>query len=189
LTDQIDLFTFAQDLASELGYDGKAIRGAHDGYASIDLGDAVLSLYREKGKVQVGIEAKVDRTDRNFYASEHKTAKANITPDLARIARIAVDIRKRVIDPSQSALQAQRDWEASRKTARASSASTADKLDAMGLYVKRDQTEPRGDFSTRGNSHHISGYFNGDSVNIRSIGSISVEKFAQIVAILNQNSN
>ncbi len=114
---KIDLARFAADIAKILG--GTVITPeegeTNSHYYGVKIGADRLGLYANnyRQKIDASISAAdVPHDLRNTYASDHKTESASVNPNGRTIERIAVDIKKRVIDASQPALALQRAYAA-----------------------------------------------------------------------------
>lgn len=187
---QTDLVAFAYALANELG--GQLLKG--DEYPNerqrIALGPDILILrgnhYGAKGRVEVCITAAgIFPQDRDFYSKSHKTAEATVNPDGRDIAAIARDIKRRVIDASQEALKAQRDYAAQRALQRNGVASYVGPLTDMGLRVDVASDGLTASLWNQG-GHYLSGRLQADgTVYLDRVGSMDLETFKRVLAVLN----
>lgn len=186
----MDLHRFTADLAREMG--GRFIKTEDsdrlDTFSTFVLGNEEITIYVDwKKKVTISIRAlDVKPDDINRYDRSHDTASASVNPDGRTIKAIAADIRKRVIDASQDALRLQRERVAQRTDARAQIASAADQLKALDIDVRVGNDGLSGSISNKYGKPYFSGSFHTNTVSIERLQSMSVEKFARILAIINE---
>lgn len=190
---KIDTHRFAADLAKALGGVLQIPDRIIDAYARISLGNDVLTVYGREypapGKIDVSITAgDVPSNLRNSYANDHKTQSASVNPDGRDIKRIAADIKRRVVDASQDALAAQRQYAADKLNRLASLADIVAKFrtDApAGWRVELSADKENATFSGDRESGYISGRIYADgTVSIDRSSSIGIDKFQRIAAIL-----
>jgi hypothetical protein len=190
---QVDVATFARDLAKALG--GALLPATEDATSNraIKIGPDVLAVrsnhYASKGRVTVSISAPdVKWDDRNTYDKTHRTEDATVNPEGRTIERIAADIKRRVIDASLPALALQRAHAAQLAQGRADIVARAADLKAAlpGLDIRVNEKERRAGIFNGASSHYLSGTLNADgSISLDRIGSMSTAKFLKIVAVLN----
>jgi hypothetical protein len=183
----MDMPRFSADLAKELG--GKVL--AHDiDRHSIQIGADLVHLYFNswKGHVHVSITAPdVLAGDYSTYDKAQKTADANVNPDGRKIASIAKDIKRRVIDASQSALAARRAHAEAQQKNRASIVKHADALKAAcpTLDIRVNEREQRAAIYSGPSNYYLSATMMSDGkVSIERIGAISVRTFRKLIAAL-----
>jgi hypothetical protein len=194
---EVDVQAFARDLSFALA--GSAV--SRDGETPLSnrvifrVGADQIAVigngYQHKGRVEVTISAPdVPWVDRNMHDKKHCTTQASINPEARTIERIAADVKKRVIDPSQEPLRLQRAYAAQMAAARIGIVGHMKALQAAvpGLYVKRQtETELSANISGGANCAYVSARLNSDgSVSIQHITSMSADKFARVMAILNE---
>ena len=197
---KIDMPRFARDLAKALD---KLLTGtdvvkllppgeyAHENQ-SIQVGNDVLDIRADnwKKKVNAYINAPdVVWGNRNTYEKSHRTESASVNPDGRTIEAIAKDINKRVVVASQEALAKQREWAAANIAAKAEIVRVAAALKdrVPGLDIRVNVDEKRAAVYSGSTGHYLSGSLSADgTVSVDRIGSVSVETFARIVAILNE---
>jgi hypothetical protein len=195
----LDIVRFTADLAkalSKLLPDAKvAVVPFKEDYANryqtIRVGADQLGISWNdwKRRLTVSIEAPDVRGDRNTYDKAQKTEEASVNPDGRTIERIAADIKRRVIDPSQEPLRLQREHAAKTAAARAEIVRKADALRAKcpTLDIRTHEREQRAAIYGNGGGHYLSGTLYADgTVALERIGSMPVEAFERIVAILNE---
>lgn len=195
----IDLPRFAKDLAKALdnlltSVDVKLLPTTEypNERQTIRIGKDNLNLGADnyKKRITASIAASdVTWDDRNTYDKSHRTETATVGPDGNRdIKTIARDLNRRVIDASQPALKLQREYAAKQQAGRAAIVIKANALKAKlpGLDIRTDEKAQRASIYGGSDGHYISATLNADGqVSIERIGSVSVEKFERIVAILN----
>lgn len=181
---KFDMARFANDLCRAMG--GTALEVQYDHSATFTLGNDRISIYADyRAKVTVGIHAPdVDYKDIR-YGNEFKTVSAGINPDGRTIDKIAADVRKRVVLANQPVLAAQRARRDELNGVRTKMVGTKDRLAEMGLQVRVGDDGLSGSIYNQGR-HHLVGSFHTDTVSISSIGSMSIEKFQRILAIINE---
>ena len=183
----MDMPRFSADLAKELG--GKVL--AHDiDRHSIMIGLDRLDLHFNswKGHVHVSISAPdVAHGDWSSYDQKQRADDANVKPDGRKIASIAKDIKRRVIDASQSALAARRAYAEAQKQNRASIVKHADALKTAcpKLDIRVNDREQRAQIYSGPSNYYLNATMMSDGkVSIERIGSISVKTFRKLIAAL-----
>jgi hypothetical protein len=193
----IDVRKFATDLSAALGGSGLAAPSEHDanGRAQFRLGADEVTVYgngyHHKGRVEVRIDApEVPYDDRNMHNKEHHTESATVDPDARTIERIAADIKKRVIDPSQEALRLQREYAAGKAANRSGICVHMETLRAAmpNLQVrKRDERALDAQIYSNSAGHYVGATMAADGhVSIQHIGSMSLEKFVRMMRAINE---
>jgi hypothetical protein len=189
---KIDLPRFAADLAKELGGEVSHEKLDYPGERQkIRLGadELWLGANNWKKRVSASLHAPdVPWNDRNMYDRTHRTEDASVNPDGRSIAAIARDIKKRVIDASQSALAAQRAHATQQNQNRAAIVRHAAALKAARpeLNVRVDEDSQKAVIYTGSGEHYVSATMHSDgSVGIDRLGSVSAEVFGQIMALVN----
>jgi len=190
---KIDLPSFARDLAKELGGTLQPAGEYPNERQIIKVGADHLDLsannYSGKGRVHAYISAPdVKPGDRNTYEKTHKTESAAVNPNGRAIKHIAADIKRRVIDASQEALRLQREHAANLARKRGELNQHAAALQkATGLRVRVNEGELRASLDSCGtNGHYIGATLYADNtVRVGDLGTVSVDQFKAIVAILN----
>lgn len=196
----IDLPRFAADLAKALG--GKVLpppkdREFYDPHneQQIDVGADRLSLdannYQGRdGKVSVSICApEIGFGDHPHTNDKSRTESARINPNGRGLDIIAKDIRKRVIDASQAALAYRREYARERANARNGIAQHMAELSKLcpTLDVKRQsETDETATIWNRGGAYIAARLNANGTVYIDRIETTTLDKFARIVAILNE---
>jgi hypothetical protein len=194
----VDAQAFARDLSKTLGGGAllpphpNSLASEHHSFASFPMGLNIISVranhYGSKGRVEVRISASDVAFDEfNRYAKTHDTQSATVDPEARTIERIAVDIKKRVIDASADALRLQREYASSIRANRDELGEDIKTLNASGYVATRRQGERdvKASVYSAGGHHYVSGYVTNGTVSIDHIGSMSVAKFLRVVAALN----
>lgn len=194
---EVDVEAFARDLSKALGGGDVSNDGDNplSDRATFRVGPDQISVvgncYGQKGRVLVSISAPDVRwDDRNMHDRAHRTEEARVDPNARSIERIAADIKKRVIDASQEPLRLRRAYAAQQAAARIGIVEHMEALQAAvpGLRIKRRaESDLSADISGGANSAYVSARLNSDgSVSIQHITSMSAEKFARVMAVLNE---
>lgn len=197
-----DIQSFARDLSSALG--GSPLdkvpeeRIDAEGQASFRLGPDTIHVstnhYGSKGRVKVRIVASdVGPDDRDIYNKAHRTQEAAVDPNARDIKRIAADIKRRVIDPSQEALARQREYAEQRKAGRSGLAGyLAQMVQACPSMqaLKRHPHDTTAGLHSGAAGHYIQGTLHEDgTVSIDRIASMPFEAFVGLVAFLNSKGD
>ena len=194
---KIDMSRFATDLAKALAVLLAPTKVkllppgeyAHENQ-SIQVGNDVLDIRADnwKKKVNAHINAPdVAWGDRNTYNKAHRTESASVNPNGRGIDAIAKDLNKRVIVASQEALAQQRAYKAQNVAAKAEIVRLAAVLKAKvpGLDIRVNEAEKRATIYSGSTGHYVSGMLSADgTVGLDRIGSMKLETFAKIVALL-----
>lgn len=183
---EVDLCRFARDLCATLG--GRDL--THERYDShFLLGNDMIHLRtdRQYKRVSLSISAPdVDHKDRAYDYGGHKTPDISVNPDGRTIEQIAADVKRRLIVPAQHPLANQRRHRDERAETRTAVKAAADRLSdpTNRLHVTLTDEGQRGNIS--GNGHYLSGRFTSNSVSLERIGTMSIDQFIRVLAILNE---
>ena len=194
----IDVRKFAMNLSAVLGGSGLAAPTSDaNSQATFRLGADEITVtgngYHHKGRVEVRIDAPDVRfDDRNTYDKAARTESATVDPDARPIGRIAADIKKRVIDASQEALRLQREYAAKKDANRSGICVQMETLRAAmpNLQVrKRDERALEAQVYSDSTGHYVGATLSADgTVSIQHIGSMSLERFARMMQVLNEGN-
>lgn len=185
---KVDTQRFARDLCKAMG--GTNLQGEY-AMARFMVGTEQIWVHGDdwKKRVNIGVSAPdVAHGDRNLYNGDHKTAEASFNPDRP-IERLAKEVRTRVIEASKDALAKQRAYAAEQIARREGIAADAAKLQAEmpNITVRVNDSDKQSATIWAKGDIHLSARLNvGGTVYIDRIGSVSVEKFKKIMAILEE---
>jgi hypothetical protein len=189
----VDLQSFARDLAKALGGTSRASNNYPDDEQTIAFNGShnVLELsavHREQRVVVRIVAADIPFGDRYHAFDGHKTERATVSVVGRPIERIAADVRKRVIDASQAALSAQREFAKQQANNRAGIIAEVSELraDAPYLSIQHNKGEQQATIYNGGESHYLYATLHHDgTVNVQRLGSMSGEKFRALLKALN----
>jgi hypothetical protein len=199
---KIDLPRFATDVAAALTAllpeTAVQVMPAGDYPAenqTIRVGNDNVNLHADnwKKKVTASIAApELKWGERNTYDKSHRTENASVNPNGRKVASIAADINRRVIVASQEALAKQREYAAAQVVAKAEIVRLANALKERlpGIDIRVNEQDKRATVYSGTTGHYFSGTLTVDgTVTIERVGSVPMDKFARIVAILNEGGD
>jgi hypothetical protein len=183
---KIDLPRFAADLAKEFGATVLPAGDYPKERQIIRIGsdDLELNANTWKQRVSASLSAPdVAWGDWSTYDKAQRTDSASVNPDGRSIAAIAKDIKKRVIDASQSALAARRAYAKQQQQNRADIVAKAQALGAAcpALTIRVNERDQVATIYSSGLDASLRPT---GQVSIRNLGDVSTETFIKIVALL-----
>jgi hypothetical protein len=191
--ERVNLKLFADDLANALNITSASATVTEYGdEAKIQIGESTelrlsTDRYARTPRVEVSIRATdISHDDRNWHAQDHKTPSASVSVG-RDIKKIAADIKRRVIEASQSALQLQHDYAAQQQQNRHGIIAKAAKLQKAfpEIQVTVHEREQRASLYLNRDNLYVSGSLQHDGrVNIERIGSLDQERFARVMSAL-----
>lgn len=193
----VDTARFVVDLAAALGGTVEQSDPPDNDYHHILVGELRLSVYangfRHKGKVHVTCyPVSVPHEDRPYHDGKgtYEMPDANISP-LRPMPTIAKDVQRRVIDAAQEPLASIRAYVAKRQASRGSLAENVAKIVAAVPELRESQNGSSSEDSYsktlnwNGGGVYLSARaYNDGKVGIDRIGSVSLEVFLEICAVL-----
>jgi hypothetical protein len=182
---RIDEQKFAVDLAKALGGN---VEIKNDSFYIV-VGDFKLFVNADNHKKRVKVGMASDWGTYEPGIANQRTDDATVNPEGRPMASIAKDIKKRVIDANAPAMAARKAWAEAKVTAASNLQAYAAELRKVpGVSV--DIESGGGDAKVRASGLYLYGRLaHHGKVTIDRIESISVAKFAKVMAILNEKES
>lgn len=186
----VDLPRFAADLARELGGQVEPEGEYPNERQRVTVGADRLFVsannYSAKARVAVSVDAAdVGHGERNTYARDHKTESATVDPNGRPIARIAADIKRRVLEASAPALARQREYAAQQRAARSDLESAVESLARAVPAVCVNVADDKLSASLYIAEPYFSGRMSADGrITAERMAPLSADKLARLLELL-----
>ncbi|MGX1098871.1 hypothetical protein [Amorphus sp. MBR-141] len=193
---ELDVSAFVRDLAGAMGGSVEPDKSdipddmRHSAAFTLDGNSLSFSrVYNKPDRVEIHISADdVQARDRDHYTKAHKAASATLSTSRP-LDKIAADVWRRVIEPSQDALAGQRERRDVLATRRAEIVETVERLRAAlpESHVDIESDGLSASFRAGGHCGYLYARVDRDCVTIDRMQSVPVSTFLEIVALLERD--